>query len=230
MERPARSAPCVGCPPWGGPSRIPAELGPRARTGRGGGAGPVPGLGRHGHRPHPGSPPAGRVLVAPRSGVATGRQLDPAYAARIRAQAFEERALNETLAHTQATLAAREAIVDAMRPTWVPWFDRQPFADALGRLSAFGHRSPGRAHPGHRGVRLAPLRDGCAIHGLHGAGAERRLQWGAHPLGRHHPRRQGHCEPSWFRRPGPTTSRLRWTASSGGATGPRPGRGSPGWG
>lgn len=55
----------------------------------------------------------------------------------IRAQCFEERALGETLAHYQATLAAREAAVEAIEADLVPWFDRQPFADAVGRLSAY---------------------------------------------------------------------------------------------
>lgn len=55
----------------------------------------------------------------------------------IRAQRFDERALNETLAHYEATLAAREAAVDAIEADLVPWFDRAPFADAVGRLGAY---------------------------------------------------------------------------------------------
>jgi transposase len=55
----------------------------------------------------------------------------------IRTQRFEERALNETLAHYQATLAAREAAVDAIEADLRPWFDRTPFAEAVHRLAAY---------------------------------------------------------------------------------------------
>lgn len=59
------------------------------------------------------------------------------HAAWIRAQCFEERALNETLAHYQATLAAREAAVDAIEADLLPWCDREPFGDAVHRLGAY---------------------------------------------------------------------------------------------
>jgi len=52
----------------------------------------------------------------------------------IRQQRFEERALNQTLAHYRATLSAREAAVDA---DLALWFDRAPFADAVHRLAAY---------------------------------------------------------------------------------------------
>lgn len=55
----------------------------------------------------------------------------------IRSQRFDERALNETLSHYQATLTAREAAVDAIEADLIPWCDRQPFADAVHRLSAY---------------------------------------------------------------------------------------------
>lgn len=55
----------------------------------------------------------------------------------IRAQRFEERALTETLAHYQATLAAREAAVDAIEADLWPWCDRAPLADAVHRLAAY---------------------------------------------------------------------------------------------
>jgi transposase len=55
----------------------------------------------------------------------------------IRAQRFEERALNETLAHHRATLTARDAAVDAIEADLVPWCDRVPFSDAVGRLGAY---------------------------------------------------------------------------------------------
>jgi transposase len=55
----------------------------------------------------------------------------------IRAQRFDERALNETFAHYQATLTAREAAVDAVEADLVPWRDREPFADAVHRLAAY---------------------------------------------------------------------------------------------
>jgi transposase len=59
------------------------------------------------------------------------------HAAWIRAQRFEERALNETLAHYQATLTAREAAVDAIEADLVPWCGRAPFADAVHRMAAY---------------------------------------------------------------------------------------------
>lgn len=59
------------------------------------------------------------------------------HAAWIRSQRFEEPALNETLAHYQATLAAREAAVDAIEADLVPWCDREPFASAVHRLAAY---------------------------------------------------------------------------------------------
>lgn len=52
-------------------------------------------------------------------------------------QRFEERALNETLAHYQATLTAREAAVTAIEADLVPWYDRAPFSDAVRRLAAY---------------------------------------------------------------------------------------------
>lgn len=55
----------------------------------------------------------------------------------IRAQHFDERATNETLAHYQAALTAREAAVDAIDADLVPWRGRAPFADAVGRLAAY---------------------------------------------------------------------------------------------
>ncbi len=55
----------------------------------------------------------------------------------LRAQRFEERALNETLAHYQATLSAREAAVEAIDADLAACCDREPFADAVRRLSAY---------------------------------------------------------------------------------------------
>jgi transposase len=59
------------------------------------------------------------------------------HAAWIRAQRFDERALNETLAHYHATLTAREAAVDAIEADLVPWCDRAPFAEPVHRLGAY---------------------------------------------------------------------------------------------
>lgn len=55
----------------------------------------------------------------------------------LRQQRFEERALNETLAHYQATLTAREAAVDAIEADLLPWCDRDPFTDAVHRMAAY---------------------------------------------------------------------------------------------
>ncbi|MGH7631365.1 MAG: IS110 family transposase [Gemmatimonadales bacterium] len=59
------------------------------------------------------------------------------HAVWIRAQHFEERALDETLGHYQATLVAREAAVDAIEADLAPWCDRAPFTDAVHRLAAY---------------------------------------------------------------------------------------------
>jgi transposase len=58
------------------------------------------------------------------------------------AQRFEERALNETLAHYQATLAAREAAVEAVEADLMPWCERAPFADGVRRLAAYRGITP----------------------------------------------------------------------------------------
>ncbi len=55
----------------------------------------------------------------------------------LRQQRFDERALNETLAHYQATLTARDAAVAAIDADLAAWYDRAPFADAVARLSAY---------------------------------------------------------------------------------------------
>lgn len=55
----------------------------------------------------------------------------------IRAQRFDEAALDQTLAHYRATLDAREAAVDAIEAQLVPWADNEPFTDTVHRLSAY---------------------------------------------------------------------------------------------
>jgi transposase len=55
----------------------------------------------------------------------------------IRAQCFDEPAVNETFAHYQATLSARDAAVEAIEADLRPWCDREPFADAVHRLAAY---------------------------------------------------------------------------------------------
>jgi transposase len=59
------------------------------------------------------------------------------HAVWVRQQRFDERALNETLAHYQATLSARDAAVDAIEADLRPWCDRAPFADAVHRMAAY---------------------------------------------------------------------------------------------
>ena len=55
----------------------------------------------------------------------------------IRQQRFDERALNETLAHYQATLTARDAAVEAIEADLLPWCARAPFTDAVHRMAAY---------------------------------------------------------------------------------------------
>jgi transposase len=59
------------------------------------------------------------------------------HAAWLDQQRFEEPALNETLAHYQATLSARDAAVDAIEADLWPWCDRAPFADTVHRMAAY---------------------------------------------------------------------------------------------
>jgi transposase len=113
------------------------------------------------------------------------------HAAWLDQQRFEEPALNETLAHYQATLSARDAAVDAIEADLWPWCDRAPFADTVHRMAAYNprcHRAR-RADLRVGGVRLAPFPDRWNVYGVHRAGALRGLQRGTHPPGRHHARR-----------------------------------------
>ena len=64
------------------------------------------------------------------------------HAAWVAAQTFDERALNETLAHYQATLTAREAAVDAIEADLLPWCERAPFAEAVARMAAYRGVTP----------------------------------------------------------------------------------------
>jgi transposase len=59
------------------------------------------------------------------------------HAVWIRAQRFDERALDETLAHYLTTLTARETEVDAIEADLVPWCDRAPFNGPVHRLAAY---------------------------------------------------------------------------------------------
>jgi transposase len=60
----------------------------------------------------------------------------------IRAQRFDERALTETFNHYRATLSGREAAVDAIEADLVPWAQRAPFAELVGRFVAYRGVTP----------------------------------------------------------------------------------------
>ena len=60
----------------------------------------------------------------------------------ISTQRFDERALDETLAHYQATLAAREAAVEAIEADLLPWCDREPFGPGVARMAAYRGVTP----------------------------------------------------------------------------------------
>lgn len=60
----------------------------------------------------------------------------------VRAQRFDERALNETLSHYLATVDAREAAVDAIEADLLPWCGRPPFAAGVRRLGAYRGITP----------------------------------------------------------------------------------------
>jgi transposase len=53
------------------------------------------------------------------------------------AQHFEQPALAATYAHYRAVLAARDAQLEAIQADLAVWYDREPFADAVHRLSAY---------------------------------------------------------------------------------------------
>jgi hypothetical protein len=53
-------------------------------------------------------------------------------------QRFEEPALAATYGHYRAVLAARDAALEAIQADLAGWYDRAPFADAMGRLATYG--------------------------------------------------------------------------------------------
>lgn len=55
----------------------------------------------------------------------------------LNALRFDEPALTLTFDHYRAVLATREAQLAAVQADLVPWFDRDPFADAVHRLGAY---------------------------------------------------------------------------------------------
>ena len=55
----------------------------------------------------------------------------------MRAQRFEDKALEATFAHYRATLEAREAAVEAIEADIATWAIRPPFQDAVARLGAY---------------------------------------------------------------------------------------------
>ncbi|MDQ4105426.1 MAG: transposase, partial [Actinomycetota bacterium] len=151
----------------------------------------------------------------------------------LRQQRFEERALNETLAHYQATLSAREAAVEAIDADLAAWYDRAPFADAVHRLAAY------RGVTELGGLTLAsevcdwrrfPPR-GCSWPSPGSCPA--RTPAGNAPVAAASPTpATGTCGPSSSRPPGPTRPRPRSVPPSAGArrasTPPwSPGRGPP---
>ena len=60
----------------------------------------------------------------------------------VRAQRFDERALTETFNHYRSTLSAREVAVDAIEADLLPWAERAPFADPVGRFGAYRGVTP----------------------------------------------------------------------------------------
>ena len=52
-------------------------------------------------------------------------------------QRFQEPALAATYAHYRAVLDARDAQLEAIEADLAGWYDRAPFADAVGRLAAY---------------------------------------------------------------------------------------------
>ena len=109
----------------------------------------------------------------------------------IAAQRFDDPALRATFAHYRATLdrPGSRGHRDRSRPGGL--VHPGPVRRAGGPAGRLPRRDPpGRADPGQRGVRLAPLRHRRRVHGVLRAGPQRVLQRGADPPRAHHPRRQ----------------------------------------
>lgn len=60
----------------------------------------------------------------------------------IGAQRFDERALTETFNHYRSTLSARDAAVTAIEADLLPWCERAPFAELVGRFAAYRGVTP----------------------------------------------------------------------------------------
>jgi hypothetical protein len=121
------------------------------------------------------------------------------------AQHFEEPALAATYAHYRAVLDARDAQLAAIQADLAGWYDRAPFADAVGRLSAYrGITRLGALTLPQRGRRLAPLCAGGRVRGVLWPGALGVFQRHQDLAGPHHQDRQRapSC-PAGPGRPGP---------------------------
>jgi hypothetical protein len=102
----------------------------------------VPSPCRHGRGPHPRSASAEQVPAAPRPALAGRERLDADHERWLLQQRFEQPALAATYGHYRAVLAARDPAGEAIEADLAVWYDRAPFADAVGRLAAY------RASPG----------------------------------------------------------------------------------
>jgi hypothetical protein len=98
----------------------------------------VPRPRRPGRRPHPRPAPAEQVPAAPRpSPGGAGNAWTLGHERWLLAQRFDEPALAATYAHYRAVLAGRDAQLEAVEADLAGWYDRAPFADAVGRLAAY---------------------------------------------------------------------------------------------
>jgi len=184
----------------------------------GGGAGPVPGPGRHGRGSRPGPQAPKGVPAPPRRGVAGRLGVDAQARAWLRVRQFDDAAMAATFSQYRAVVEERSANLDAVDADGGPL--HRPAVRRCGRppVGLPGRGPHGGADIDQRGLRLAALRAGQCVHGLHRPGALGVLQRREDQPGPHHPVGQTcTCAPSSASRPGPTSTGRRSAWSCAGA-------------
>ncbi len=95
----------------------------------------------------------------------------------LAARRFDDAAMAATFAHYRSVVEGRQRELAAATADLAGWYDRDPFAEPVRRLCAYrGVAQLGALTPGVGGVRLAALRAGVGVHGIHRPGPLRVLQ------------------------------------------------------
>jgi transposase len=97
----------------------------------------VPSPGRHGPGPDPRRQRLSNFLLGHGRPWRGGNAWTLTHERWLLQQRFEQPALAATYGHYRAVLAARDAQLEAIQADLAVWYDREPFADAVGRLSAY---------------------------------------------------------------------------------------------